>query len=123
MKILTILIAASTLVVSCAQPPSDQATPPANASLSTNQVDATQLTLRIHDIVQETVRTLVIGEKSEDCIRKNLLEQLRNVPVACVDTNISVDVNCGDPIYHIGATISGGHLVAVEVGLTPICRE
>ena len=85
------------------------------ASLST-------LAAHIRQSVQEIDRNVVVGEKTTDRIQNGLSEQLSEVRVAVGDTNLVVNVNCGDPIYHIKFNVADGNVSDLTVGLTPVCR-
>ncbi len=93
------------------------------AVVQTNQTGLAQLTAHIRQIVQEADRNVVGGQKATDRIKQQLSGQLADFRVAVCDTNLVVNVNCGDPIYHIRLSVAGGEVFGISVGLTPICYE
>ena len=121
MKIILMLSVTTLLIAGCRR-----SAPPQTAievpTAPTTHVDLVQLTAHIRQSVQEIDRNVVVGEKTRDRIQNGLSEQLSEVRVAVEDTNLVVNVHCGDPIYHIKFDVTDGNISDLTVGLTPVCR-
>ena len=115
------LLAASLPAVSCSQPTRQES--PAPPVTHTGSIGLTALTAAVRDNVQDVHRNVVIGEKTVDRIRTSLLQRLPALPLAAGDTNLLIDVDCGDPVYHVRIQVENGIVADVSVTLTPICLE
>ena len=86
-----------------------------------NKADVSQLQADVKQIVKTTDGNVGIGEIPNVKIKQTLSEKLTGLRVDSPDTNITVNVNCGDPIYHIKLKIVEGTVADIEIGSTPIC--
>ncbi len=117
MKNLVILNFVALFIIGCNQSSSD------TTCVSTKEVNMPQLKTIIRQSVQDIDRKVVVGKKTTDRINETLSKQLAEFHLKMDDTNLVVDVNCGDPIYHIELGVSDGKVSIISVKLTPVCPE
>ena len=89
---------------------------------ATNAVALTAIGSNVTEIVRDTHSKPVVGEKTDERITARLRRVLLNQKIAeTTQTNLLVDVNCGDPIYHVSIQVGGGIITNITLRLTPIC--
>jgi hypothetical protein len=122
MKTIATLLGVLLLCVSCGrspQPASSQNT----SSTQPSVLDLEQFTTAVRQVVQEADRDVAIGQKPVERIRDSVSSRFQQVKVISSDTNLQINVNCGDPIYHVTIQIMDGRIGDVSVTLTPIDPE
>jgi hypothetical protein len=94
----------------------------ARTALPTNTMSVVAIVSNVTQSVRDTHGNVVIGEKTDARITARLHREFLSRKVAdVVQTNIVVNVNCGDPIYHVAIQVGNGIITNLAVRLTPIC--
>jgi predicted nucleic acid-binding protein len=122
MKPLILIIVLVSAATGCGtlhlQPPDE------NAALASALLSPSGIRANIERIVQEIRLDAVIGERTEDRITARLSHEYLNRHVDNVaDTNLVVNVNCGDPIYDVTMQIRSSVITNLKVTITPVCPE
>jgi PBP1b-binding outer membrane lipoprotein LpoB len=116
MRRLNTVVVAVLLLAGCGRS-TPQETLPAS-STTTNMVEPGPT---VQQIVKHIDQNVIVGEKTTDRIKKRLSEHFSDIRLGIADTNLIINVNCGDPIYHVTLKVTDGIVSEVTVGLTPIC--
>ncbi len=94
------------------------------APSQTNAISLTALADGVHQIVYTAHTNFVAGVKIHErilaCLQHDLLNRHVTPPTT---TNLAVDVNCGDPIYHVTVQVGTGVITNLILRETPICFE